>query len=121
MIFIIPYVVYPFDLMVVINEPYSAIKKELKKRLPNNNDNKARIKEFKGKYDGRTIMFSGGQTCMSLNSTQHGLISHEVFHAVEFLFRRIYIPLTLESGEAYAYFISYIVDEIYKHLDVVKA
>lgn len=117
MIFIIPYEIYPFDLMVAVNEPYRRIKKELKKRLPDNQDDRNRIKEFKGTYNGRTIMFSGGQTCIVFKSTEPGIISHEAFHAVEFLFRNIYIPLTLESGEAYAYLIGYIVYKIYQKIN----
>jgi hypothetical protein len=116
MIFTVNYTVYPFDLMIFVNEPYKNIKKTLKKRLPIDFETKKRIKELKGEFEARTVMFPGRQTCIVFKSTKHNVIVHEVFHAVEFLFRSIDIPLTLESGEAYAYLIGYITDEIYKKI-----
>lgn len=45
-----------------------------------------------------------------------GQLSHEIFHLVEKLFRRIDLPLTEESSEAYAYLIQYITQQVYNKL-----
>jgi len=108
----IKYHVYPFDLVVGINEEYESFSKYLTDRLPNVIC--PEVKQFEGTYEARTLMFSGGQTAILFNDTTPKTIAHEIFHAVEFLFRRIGIGLVYDSGESYAYLIGYITDEIYK-------
>ena len=62
---------------------------------------------------GRTCVFSGGQTLIRMpqipkTCTHYGTLSHEIFHAVEFLFRRINVKHCLGTSESFAYLIGYI-------------
>lgn len=41
-----------------------------------------------------------------------GFLVHEAFHAVEFLYNKIGIKHNVESGEAWAYMMQYIVAEV---------
>ena len=43
-----------------------------------------------------------------------GIIAHEAFHAVIFLFEKIGIKFSYDSEEAYAYLIEYLTNEILK-------
>ena len=72
---------------------------------------------------GRTTMLSGNQTIIQLKNIScpikfHGLLAHEIFHAVEFLFDIIGIPHDPEkTSESYAYQIQYLTEQIYKKLN----
>jgi len=109
---VIPYVVYPFDVMVSFHSTYMELEKELKSGLPEFcwDD----ISRFAATYEGKTVRFENGFTCMSISNIDHRTIAHEVFHAVEFLMEHIGIKLTYETDEVYAYVIGYLTDEIYK-------
>lgn len=105
----IPYVVYPFNLIVTYL-PYKKLKKELKKRLPKSDW--ADIKLFNDDYNGMTYMFEGGVTCINFKNFTPGVLSHEAFHAVHFLMDAIDMPLSQDSSEAYAYLLGYIVNKV---------
>lgn len=47
---------------------------------------------------------------------EFGTVSHEIFHAVDFIFQRIGVSLCLQSGESYAYLIGYITEQFYSKL-----
>lgn len=116
--FIIPLVVYPFDVMVSIGEDDKSLFKKLKKYGVDITMDEL---SHSATARGRTIMFAGNQTLIRLyNRTVtpnwHGNLSHEVFHAVQFIFERIGSKLTYESSEGYAYLIDYITKEIYKRV-----
>lgn len=112
---IIPYQVYPFDLLVSWHTEYSDLEEVLKKRLPA--DVHKEIKRFKGRYDARTWMFKSGQTCVRFVKDNEGLIAHEVFHAVCALMEHIGAKLNRDSEECYAYLIGYITRKIYENFD----
>jgi hypothetical protein len=119
--FIIDYQIYPFDLMVSINETDDKFRASLHKILPE--DMRHEIdKLFPDKtYRARTGHFSGGMTAIHFNfwpqnTAQHGLVSHEIFHAVHFLMERLIMPLHVNNCEAYAYLIQYITEKIYSNI-----
>jgi len=43
----------------------------------------------------------------------HGLISHEALHITSYILKRVGIDFSFKTEEAYAYFLNYIVDNIY--------
>ena len=70
----------------------------------------------------RTVMFDGNQTMIRMrnypeSAKDRGLLSHEIFHAVDFILDRIGMKLIQESCEAYAYLIDYITRKIYEHIE----
>jgi hypothetical protein len=110
--FIISYEVYPFDVLVSLNQTDDEVEKLLKKKLPDDQHDEIAI-VFKNNSNARTVMFSGGQTFIRFNEHPgYGLIAHEVFHAVNYLFDRIGITLSDDSGEAWAYLIQYLMYNI---------
>ncbi len=116
--FVIPYVIYPFDVMVSIGEDDEVLKKKLIKHGANVNNTDL---SHHHTQRGRCIMFEDHQTLIRLyqfpkTPTQFGHLQHEIFHAVEFVMDRMNMPLTKESDEAYAYLIGYLTTEIYKRL-----
>ena len=111
---IIYYVVYPFHLAISYHHSFNELEKALQNVLPE--DVWYQIKEFENTEVGKTIMFTSGQTCIWFKETTYSTISHEIFHAIDFLMRRIGCKLTPSSDDAYAYLIGYITTEIYKNL-----
>lgn len=108
----IPYVVYPFDLIVFTGGNRKKISKYLKAIVPKNI--KDEINDINFKCIGHTFMFSSGQTIIRLcRGANAGTVAHEIFHAVDFLFRRIRIKLSENSDEAYTYLIGYITNQYY--------
>ncbi|WP_080057182.1 hypothetical protein [Spirosoma aerolatum] len=115
--FIISYGVYPFDLMVSIGEDTETVKKRLSKtNLSRLDIEQTDVYEIVGK--GRTVMFSNGATLLRLphlpeTPFEFGVLSHEIFHCVHFLFEKIGIKLSMDSDEAFAYMVGYITSEIF--------
>lgn len=115
--FLISYEVYPFDVLVSVNQTDDEVEKLLKKKLPDDQYNEIAT-VFKHNSNARTIMFSGGQTFIRFNEHPgHGLIAHEVFHAVNYLFDRIGITLSDDSDEAWAYLIQYLMYKITNNIN----
>ena len=125
--FIVPMVVYPFDIMFSINQTDKDFRKSLK--AVNHKEHFDQFMsdinlphmETSNKGTARTIRLSSGQTCMRLNHwdgspQMNGVIAHEIFHCIEFLFRRIEITLCNKSDEAYAYAIGYLTEQFYENM-----
>lgn len=119
--FIVPLIVYPFDVMVSFGESNEEIDKHLKKYGLTSDD--VSLATYTSKtVQGRTVMFASNQTLIRLNQIpktdiEFGNLAHEIFHAVSYIMHRIGMPLKIKkSDEAYAYLISYLTEEIYKKL-----
>lgn len=119
--FIIPLVIYPFDVMVSFGETNEEIDKHFKKyNLSADDISMATITSRT--VQGRTVMFSSNQTLIRLinypkSFKDYGNLQHEIFHAVTFVMDRIGMKLVVEeSDEAYAYLIDYLTVEIYKKI-----
>jgi hypothetical protein len=119
--FIIDLEVYPFDIMVSINETDSQLFKKLDTILaPKNRPTSYKILKMSG--NGRTVMFHDlGVTVIRLknypdNPVTYGVLQHEIFHAVEFIMDKIGMRLSPETGEAYAYLIAFVTQKIYEKI-----
>ena len=110
--FVISCVIFPYDVMILFNLQYPDLEKTLKRHLPIDVHNE--IKAFDSDYDATTVLFSTGQTCIHFRKKTAGVVAHEIFHAVHFILDRLGMKLTVESGEAYAYLIQYLTNEVYK-------
>lgn len=53
---------------------------------------------------------------LPIDAEDYGTLSHEIFHAAEYILREIGMPLSLDSNEAYAYLIGYLTKEIFAHI-----
>lgn len=119
--FIIPLIVYPFDVMVSVNQTDDELLKSVKQFGLNRND----ISEILNLHEtvkARTLMLlTTNQTFIRLKSkpkktSEYGTLQHEIFHAIDFIFRKIGISLSADSDEAYAYLIGYLTEKIYEKL-----
>lgn len=114
---VIPLVVYPFDVMLSIGQTDQELRDVLSKFGCDWPD----LLVLPPTGLGRTVMTDSNHTIIRLNEwpvtcNQYGTLAHEIFHAVDFIFRRIGITLSEDSDEAYAYMIGYLTEEIYKKL-----
>lgn len=119
--FIIPLVIYPFDIMVSVGQTDDELLKSVKQFGLNRND----ISEVLNLHEtvkGRTLMLlETNQTFMRLKgkpktTIEFGSLQHEIFHAADFILRKIGISLSADSDEAYAYLIGYLTEKIYEKL-----
>jgi len=106
----ISYGIFPCELRVFYGMTYKEIRENLIKDLPESVH--YQIKRLKGKYDGRTTIFSTGQTVIVLNENTYDVIAHEAFHATEMLLSKLKIRHCNNTSEVYAYMTGYIVGEI---------
>lgn len=116
--FIIKLVVYPFDVMVSIDEDDEILEAALKRKgITYDNILNMPVGSL-----GRCAMLNGGQTVIRLKTQCQphlmcSVIAHEIFHAVTFIMYRIGVKLEIEvSDEAYAYLIGHLTSEIHKRL-----
>lgn len=117
---IIPLVVYPFDVMFSFGETDEQVVTRLNKYGIDTTDNKGWT--FEETTRGRCIIFEGNQTLIRLleypETVEHyGCLQHEIFHAAHFIMRKMGFKLKVSSGEAYAYLIGYLTEQIYKKIN----
>jgi hypothetical protein len=55
------------------------------------------------------------------NINDPGIVAHEAFHAIVFLFKKIGIDFCYESEEAYAYSLEYLTNQILKIKENIKS
>jgi len=114
--FIIPLVVYPFDVMVSLGETDDQLKNVLTKLNVEWED----LMKCEGK--GRFIMNGKNQSIIRTSfypktCEDYGHLQHEIFHAITFIMSRVGMKLKLlQNDEAYAYLICYLTTEIYKKI-----
>jgi hypothetical protein len=114
--FIVPLVVYPFDIMVCIGQSDEQLKTELDKFGVDWDD------KFKCSGMGRCVMTDSNQTLLRLwsypeTNEDMGTLQHELFHAISMVMDEIGMPLVVgTSCEAYAYLTGYLTKEIYNRL-----
>lgn len=122
-IFVVSPVIYPYDILFLIDLSNEEVKTELESRM---------FKELWGEIpvlsnwsktnNGKCTQFSNGSLAIRLKHypkypQDHGTISHEIFHAVTLLLDRLGIQFDIEkSDEAYAYLIGYITEQFYKEI-----
>ena len=113
---VIDYVVYPFQLLVSWQEKYSDLEKVLKEMLPDGSDDA--IFDLNDTAMARCYQFKTGQTVIWFRGLSHGIVAHEIFHAVELFMQFIGDSLSDNSRESYAYLIQYITEEVYKYIKI---
>jgi len=65
----------------------------------------------------RTILTSNGWTiCWIKDKKDYWYIAHEIFHCVDFILRQIWITLSEDSDEVYAYSIQSITNQLYSKI-----
>lgn len=118
--FIIPCVIYPFNLMVSINESddqfANSILKKYDAKILDDIQKQERINQ-----NGLTYIYSSADLMVSIikiNNFQNdaigkGTLAHEIFHATEFILRVCGFTLNNNSHEAYAYLLGYLTEQVY--------
>ena len=108
--------VYPFDILVSINQTddefYSEVGHLCDDDLENvflNLDETVLARSYITKNNVSIIRFMN----LDKENIPHGLISHEALHITSYILKRVGIDFNFETEEAYAYFLNYIVDNIY--------
>lgn len=121
--FIVPLVIYPFDVMVSLNENYDQFADAVTKRWGSEI-----LEDFK-KYErptqaGLSYVYTSEMCLCCIVKMMHfkkdgngiGTLCHEIFHTTEFVLRKCNLSLNESSHEAYAYLHGYLMQEIYKKL-----
>ena len=115
--FIIPLVVYPFDVMVSLNQTDKQLKKELDRF-----ENCEWDDDMKCPGVGRAIITNKNHSIIRLRNypttnVDYSHLQHEIFHIVTFVMEKIGLKLCLlKSDEAYAYLIQHLTKEIYDRI-----
>ena len=121
--FIIPLQIYPFDIMISIDEKDEVLRNRLIKYGSTIEDCEE-LMNLSDTVRGRCVMLPSNQTVIRLKMLPKkydmmSVIAHEVFHATTFILHRIGMKLELfVSDEAYAYLLGYITTEIYKKIKI---
>lgn len=117
--FIVPLVIYPFDVMVSVDQTDEQLMKILRKH----GEDEQSCEKLLNQPDtcpGRAVLLASNRTVIRLRRQRSkakfaGIIAHEVFHAVTFIFDRIGITFDLDKcDEAYAYAIMYLAEKIHE-------
>lgn len=125
--FIVPLVLFPFDIMFSIGQTNKEFDKALFDRLQKCDYNSLKetektIFEMPDNHRGRCAHnFEGGQTIIRIkgisSSEDHGTLAHEIKHAVDYiLWHHLGIKPKKNNEELFAYTIGYVTDQVYKHI-----
>lgn len=121
--FIIDCCIYPFEVMVSIDQTDDELFTSLKPFGYSKADY-TEVWDMSDTTEGKCIITASNHTIIRLRSTKDkyrfiGNISHEVFHAVTFIMWKLGMKLELEtSDEAYSYLIGYLTEKILKELKI---
>lgn len=123
MCFVVSMHLYPFDVLVSIGQSNDELGPELDKINITTEDIKNCMFE-NDTCQGRAVLFSTNLSFLRLRkfpstSYDHGVLAHEIFHVVTFLFDHIGMKLKINSSdEAYAYAVGYLTEHIYEKLKI---
>lgn len=118
--FIIPLVVYPFDVMVSIGQTDEELFKQLNKYEITAED--LENARYSDRGLGRYCLFECGASLIRVKHrpktpNEYGTLHHEIFHVISAVMWKIGMQLKISiSDEAYAYLLDYLTTEIYKKL-----
>lgn len=112
---IISWELYPLDVIFTLGTTTEEIINYIgKKTTYKLDDEEKKFLDVEGRL-GRTVMLKGGPTVLWVKYNDGGTITHEVFHAVCFLFDKIGIKFDNNiDDEAWAYAIEFLVRKISK-------
>lgn len=117
--FIVPLVIYPFEVMVSFGQTDEELLRVLDKFKIDHSKNYLFSSPSSG---GTAKMFSSGQMLLRLrhlpgSTFDYGVLQHEIFHIVCFTMDRVGIHYDIEkSDEAFAYLIQFLTQQIYNKL-----
>lgn len=124
----IPLVLYPFDVLISINQTNNQFMKVLQyhcsPEILSEITEDPQILNFTETCRGRVLHAAKSHVTILrmphniITPEQHGHLAHEIFHAIEFIFRTIDIKLHPKSSEAFTYAIQYLTTEIYKQFKI---
>lgn len=116
--FIIKVDVYPFDILVSINQTDDQLGEILDTYDLSKKD--IRLTKYRSKTSlGSAAMFSSNRSFIRLRKLpstyeEFGTLAHEIFHVAAFILDRIGVELKMDvSDEAYAYLIGHITKRFY--------
>jgi hypothetical protein len=110
---VIPLEVYGHDVVVSIGQIDKDLYEQIKENISKKDFKKHMAKQtaiattHKLRTGGILIRFKD-------DIDNPGIVAHEAFHAIVFLFKKIGISFCYESEEAYAYALEYLTNEILK-------
>lgn len=118
--FIIPLVVYPFDVMVSLGQTDEELKVSMAKYNVDWSD--------KMKCTGKGLFYMTKENQSLIRQwnypttpEDYGSVQHEIFHCVTHILDRIGMKLVLyKSDEAYSYMVGFLTTEIYKRINLKK-
>ena len=121
--FIVPLIIYPFDVMVSINQDYDEFGKAVVKRWDSTILDDFKKQENVNQAGLAYVFTSESHLCAMIkmdglvkDGKGLGSLVHEIFHVSEFVLRKCGLVLNENSHEAYAYLIGYLTQEIYAKL-----
>lgn len=113
--------VFPADVIVAYSDTVEDLKEDIGDLIPDEYRNlDVWDREFRGTLSGRTVSLENGQVVIWFKECSPGLISHEAFHATEFILEYFGIRYSEETCEVYAYLIQYITENIFFNLREFK-
>lgn len=120
--FIVPLVIYPFDILVSMGQTDEELNKVLSKYDCCLGEGEAETYN-RPAVQGRTIMNANNQSVIRFKKIpetceEYGVLAHEIFHVVTYVMNRVDMKLKLQSSdEAYAYAIGYLTTKIYEKIN----
>jgi len=113
--------VYPFDIIVSVNQTDDELKEWLPKTGLTKKDMKA-VTKLGPSVTGKCVMYKDTRTVIRIlqheDSPIEFVIAHEIFHAAALIMDTVGIRLDEQTNsEAYAYLIGYITKEFYYNIN----
>lgn len=126
--FIIPLVIYPFDILFSVGETNKQLRKKLKGLLSDAAFEMAYDSDFLDNFnpDSKTAglcQFLRGHQKVIIRlgrNASYGVVAHEIFHAISMILIHLKMPLSHDNDEAYAYLIEYLTEEFYRIINQNK-
>lgn len=115
--FIIPWVIFPFDVLVCLGTKREDILRKLKSHRYTVSKQEDEHLVMYG--IGRTVMLEGGQTVLWIGGYPRvgsGTIAHEILHAVDFVLAKVGIEKGDNCDELWCYMVEYLNNEINKRI-----
>lgn len=123
---IIKLTIYPFDVMLSVNQTDKQFVKSLGKyKMPNFEDDILHLESLGDNRQGRTILLDKSVFIVRLNywpENEKGiaLLVHELFHVTSMLLDHIGMELSIgTSCEAYAYLLQYLTQYVLENLYIL--
>lgn len=114
---VIPLVIYPFDVVVSINQTDKEFCKSMKGQDMTDSEGLFNLPKT---TSARCVMLPSNLTVIRFKIDKeicHDHIAHEIFHAATFIMERIGMEfIVMKSDEAYAYLIGYLTKKVYEIL-----